>query len=80
MPKIEEIKYTIGSQWKQRYLVEKEGKLYIAPIQYNVDTDRWVNYHEDNWDKNSWILKCGGCHATGVELEKNTFKEPGVSL
>jgi hypothetical protein len=79
VPKIEDIKYTIGSQWKQRYLVEKEGKLYIAPIQYNVDTNRWVNYHEDSWDKNSWILKCGGCHATGVELEKNTFKEPGVT-
>ena len=79
VPKMEDIKYTIGSQWKQRYLVEKEGKLYIAPIQYNVDTNRWVNYHEDNWDKNPWILKCGGCHATGVDLEKNTFAEPGVT-
>ncbi len=38
VPKLEEIKYTIGSQWKQRYLVEKEGKLYISPIQYNADT------------------------------------------
>ena len=59
IPKVEEIKYTIGSQWKQRYLVEKEGKLYIAPIQYNVDTDRWVNYHEDSGTKNpgSWVRR-----------------------
>lgn len=79
VPKAEEIKYTIGSQWKQRYLVEKDGKLYISPVQYNADTHRWVNYHEADWDKRPWIIKCGGCHATGVNLEKNTFNEPGVA-
>ncbi len=78
VPKVEEIKYTIGSQWKQRYLVEKEGTLFIAPIQFNVDTGRWVNYHEDSWDKNAWLLKCGGCHATGANLEKKTFSEHAV--
>ncbi|MEW6263266.1 MAG: multiheme c-type cytochrome [Thermodesulfobacteriota bacterium] len=79
VPKIEEIKYTIGSQWKQRYLVEKNGELFISPIQYNLDTGRWVNYHEDTWDKNSWLLGCGGCHATGVDLAKKNFSEPAVA-
>jgi len=79
VPKVEEIKYTIGSQWKQRYIVEKEGTLYISPIQYNADTDRWVNYHEQDWDKRPWLLKCGGCHATGVDLKKNTLSELAVS-
>jgi len=79
VPKKEEILYTIGSQWKQRFLVEKDGTLFISPIQYNADTHRWVNYHEADWDKRPWLLKCGGCHATGVDLEKNTFNEPGVS-
>ncbi len=46
VPKKDEILYTIGSQWKQRFLVEKEGTLFISPIQYNADTHRWVNYHE----------------------------------
>lgn len=78
IPKESEIKYTIGNQWKQRFLIEKNGKLYIAPIQYNIDTDRWVNYHENDWLKRPWLLKCGGCHATGVDLPKNTFKEPGI--
>jgi len=78
VPKMEDVKYTIGSQWKQRYLVEKEGTLYIAPIQYNVDTHLWVNYNEATWDKNPWILGCGGCHATGVNIEKKDFKEPSV--
>jgi hypothetical protein len=79
VPKKDEIQYTIGSQWKQRYLVKKDGTLFISPIQYNADTHRWVNYHEKDWDKRPWLLKCGGCHATGVDLEKNTFVEPGVS-
>lgn len=79
IPKVEDIKYTIGSQWKQRYIVEKNGILYIAPIQYFADTDRWVNYNEATWDKNPWLLKCGGCHATGVDLDKQKFSEPAVA-
>ena len=78
IPKLDDIQYTIGSQWKQRYLVEKDDKLYIAPIQFNAETGRWVNYHEQDWDKRPWLLKCGGCHATGVDLEQNSFNEPGV--
>ena len=79
IPKVEDIKYTIGSQWKQRYIIEKNGILYIAPIQYFADTDRWVNYNEATWEKNPWLLKCGGCHATGVDIDKQKFIEPGVS-
>ncbi len=78
IPKVEDILYTIGSQWKQRYLVKKDGELFIAPTQYNAESGRWVNYHEGDWDKRPWLPKCGGCHATGVDLEKKTFAEPGV--
>ena len=78
IPKVEDVKYTIGSQWKQRFIVEKEGKLYIAPIQYYLEGHRWLPYNEEKWDKYPWIDKCGGCHATGVSLEKNNFIEPAV--
>jgi len=79
VPKVDEILYTIGSQWKQRFIVEKDGTLFISPIQYNADTHRWVNYHEHDWDKRPWLKKCGGCHATGVDLEKQKFNELGVA-
>jgi hypothetical protein len=78
IPKVNEIRYVLGSQWQQRFLVEKDGQLFIAPIQYSVDTDRWVNYHEADWDKRPFLQKCGGCHATGVDLEKKAFIEPRV--
>jgi hypothetical protein len=78
IPKLDQILYTIGSQWKQRFIIEKEGKLYITPIQYYLESHRWYPYNEEKWDKYPWISACGGCHATGVDLEKNTFVEPGV--
>ena len=78
IPKVEEIKYTIGMQWKQGFLVEKDGKLYVAPMEYEARTNQWINYHEADWDQRPWSKYCGGCHATGLDLEKNTFVEPRV--
>jgi hypothetical protein len=78
VPKLDEIEYTIGSKWKQRYIVRKKGVLYISPVQYNVQTHRFVNYHEADWNKRPWLKKCGGCHTTGVDLNKQTFSEPAV--
>ncbi len=78
VPTMDEVRYTIGSQWKQRYVIEKDGDLFISPVQYNTETDRFVNYHEHDWKKRPWLKKCGGCHATGVDLDAKTFVEPGV--
>lgn len=78
VPKMEEVLYTIGSQWKQRYLIKKDGEYYIAPTQFNIDSGTWTNYHEHDWNKRPWLKKCGGCHATGVDLKTNSFVEPGV--
>lgn len=77
--KQEDILYTIGSAWKQRYLIKHNDDLYIAPFQFNVDKGRWVNYQESDWDQRPWLEKCGGCHATGVDLEKRSFTEASVS-
>ncbi len=78
IPTDEEVKYTIGMQWKQMFLVEKAGLLYVAPIQYNARSGLWTTYQEDNWDKRPWNKYCAGCHAMGVDLEKGTFSEPRV--
>jgi len=78
IPKVEEIKYTIGMQWKQGFLIEKKGELYVAPVQYNAKSEQWVNYHEEDWDQRPWNQYCVGCHATGVDPAKNTFSEPSV--
>jgi hypothetical protein len=68
IPNTEDIKYTIGVQWKQMYLVEKNKVLYLAPIQYNIWSDRWIPYHEEDWDERPWAKLCGGCHAMNVDI------------
>jgi predicted CXXCH cytochrome family protein len=78
IPTPDEVLYAIGTQWKQRYVVQKEGVYYVAPVQYNIATRRWVNYYEDAWDQRDWLVRCGGCHATGVDLQQYTFSEPSI--
>ncbi len=78
IPKVSEVKYVIGMQWKQGFLIEKEGLLYVAPVQYHVAEDTWASYHEEDWEKRPWRDYCGGCHAMGVDLENNSFAEPSV--
>jgi predicted CXXCH cytochrome family protein len=78
IPSRDEILYVIGTQWKQRYVVRKGNTYHVAPIQYNIATKRWVNYYEDAWEKRDWLVRCGGCHATGVDLPSYTFNEPSI--
>ncbi|MGD8227686.1 MAG: multiheme c-type cytochrome [Desulfobacteraceae bacterium] len=79
IPRMDEIKYTQGSQWKQQFIVEKGGELLIAPVQYNAETHEWYAYHEEDWEKRPYLTNCAGCHATGVDLGKKTLSEPGVA-
>jgi hypothetical protein len=78
IPKAENIKYTMGVQWKQMYLVEHNEILYAAPVQYDVLNDRWLPYHEDDWNKRPWTKYCGGCHAMGVDIQRGTLSEARV--
>jgi hypothetical protein len=78
IPEVEDLKYTIGIQWKQGYIVQRDGALYIAPVEYDIWQNRWLANHEDDWDKRSWINDCSGCHTTGVDVEKGTFVEGRV--
>jgi predicted CXXCH cytochrome family protein len=92
-----EIKYTLGgSQWKQRYMtVLPNGAIHILPVQWNLDTKEWVDYHglkklkpgdKKYWasPKRTWQYKCGKCHSTGLEInhdkEKNTFDTKWVDF
>jgi len=64
IPKINEIKYTLGMQWEQGFLVEKNGTLYVAPIKYSAREEHWIAYQEEDWDRRPWIKKCAGCPLT----------------
>ncbi len=70
-----------GWGWKQRYQIKIGNNHYILPIQWNQASSRWVPYNLQNWYnedgslktlsiKNSFEMKCAGCHNTGLVLEK----------
>jgi len=67
IPKLSEIKYTLGMQWEQGFVVEKNGTLYVAPIKYSAKEEHWIAYREKDWDQRPWITKCAGCHVTGAD-------------
>ncbi len=74
----EGIIYTIGNQWKQRYIKRLGDELYILPAQYNLETGRWAPYHPKDWDKRPWLKNCGSCHVTGLDYAKRSFVEPAI--
>lgn len=79
-----EIIYNIGGVWKQRYLTKfPNGALQILPVQWNVKTREWVDYHGlkghtpgdgKYWSDSSrtWQKNCAKCHTTGF---KENFKD-----
>ncbi|MBI3592365.1 MAG: ammonia-forming cytochrome c nitrite reductase subunit c552, partial [Nitrospirae bacterium] len=90
------IKYVLGGVWKQRYLTEfPNGALHVLPVQWNVDTREWTDYHSlkagppgsgKYWaDKNrTWQYQCGTCHVTGLKIgydkQKDTFNTSWVDF
>lgn len=75
-----EIIYNIGGIWKQRYITKfPSGALQVLPVQYNIKTREWVDYHglkeltpEDKhyWSSSdrTWQKDCAKCHVTGFKM------------
>lgn len=75
----QDVLYTIGSVWKQVYLSQTvEGKLFILPAEWQVDTSEWVAYQPDTGSGNEWLANCGSCHVTGLNTEQGSFTELSI--
>ncbi|MDI6802085.1 MAG: cytochrome c3 family protein [Thermodesulfovibrionales bacterium] len=73
--KKDDVDYALGSQWKQQYLKKAGDDYEVLPAIYHISSNKWVEAPQ----KKSWFKECAGCHATGVDLVKKTFKDPGIS-
>lgn len=61
-----DVVYVLGSRWTQRYVVEKNKKLYVkAPI-WSVTGKSWDRSY---WVDKQWDQFCQGCHTTGFEMK-----------
>jgi len=75
----DEVVYTIGSKWKQRYLTKIGEEYYILPAQWIVATQEWKPYHAEEWKERPWSKKCQGCHTTGFDPETKAFIEISIA-
>ncbi|NTU60373.1 MAG: hypothetical protein HGA98_04870 [Deltaproteobacteria bacterium] len=76
--KKDDIVYTLGSHWVQKYLTRIDGTLYVLPKYWNVPERRWEPYSAANWREQPYNVFCDGCHTVGFDAAKKSFFEPGV--
>ncbi len=80
--------YTIGSKFKQRYMLEKNGDYVVGNYQWNTQLNKWQPYavykdwYADGFDHNNSKVytskTCDGCHFTGF-MSKEQRVEPAVA-
>ena len=75
---LDDVLWVIGGQYKQRYLTEVDGELFVLPAEWNVLNGEWVAYEAENWRSRPYNRYCAGCHTTGYDAETQTWVEPGV--
>ncbi len=63
------VTYTMGYQWKQRFLTKIGNAHYILPIQYNTATGQWVSYSPTNW-YDTWQVR----YTSQASLETSVYK------
>ncbi len=70
-----DIELTVGSHWKQRYLVKLKGEYYALPIVWSVVTKRWEDYSVSFWNRMPYSKFCIGCHTTNYNVKDKTYSE-----
>ncbi len=76
--KKEEIYWTIGSHWVQKYLTHIDNDYYVLPKYWNLVTGDWEPYSIFNWRERPYTIYCDGCHTTGFDAETKSFHEPSI--
>ncbi len=76
--KKEEIFWTIGSHWIQKYLTFIDNDWYVLPKYWNIPAGDWVAYSIFNWREKPYTIHCDGCHTTGFDPETKSFFEPSI--
>lgn len=80
----DDVTFTLGAgRYVQRYVYQaEEGVYWVFPAQWNVVTGEWEAYHADlDWTSDpalDFMQSCAGCHTTGLDLERNRWRNDGV--
>jgi len=74
----EEVEYTIGSHWDQRYMKKIEGEYYVLPRLWSVQSKEWRPYSVWSWKRKPYSKYCAGCHTTYIDPAGRTVGDEGV--
>jgi predicted CXXCH cytochrome family protein len=88
--KLEDVAFTYGSRWKQRYFTKVGDDYFVFPAQWDVlnktwrayspkpGTDWWTeHYPEDQMQRPAGPL-CDGCHSVNYDVKTRTVTEWNV--
>lgn len=85
---IADVKWVIGSRWKQRFIGEVDGQEVVYPTQWSVKEQTWQPYHAKNdwwypqypdWKTRSNFKLCAGCHSTGSDAYLGSWVELNIA-
>jgi hypothetical protein len=76
--KREDIHFTIGGHWDQRYLTKIGDDYYILPRLWSVQSKKWRPYSTYGWQKRPYSRYCVGCHSVGFEPATKEIAEHAV--
>lgn len=76
--KIEDVYYTVGSHWDQRYMTMIGEELYVLPKLWSVQSKKWQPYNIFAWKKKPWSKYCAGCHVTAYNPDNRSYVEMTV--
>ena len=87
---VEDIVYTYGSKWKQRYFTKIGDDYFVFPAQWDVQnkvwrryyvrpgTDWWVEHYPAEQMERPTGPTCDGCHSTNYNIETKEVTEWNV--
>ncbi|HEY6073717.1 MAG TPA: multiheme c-type cytochrome [Anaerolineales bacterium] len=76
--KREDIRWSIGSHWIQKYLTFIDNDYFVLPKYWNLVSDNWEPYSIFNWREQPYTIYCDGCHTTGFDPATRSFHEPSI--
>ena len=86
----EDVTFTYGSKWKQRYFTQVGDDIFVFPAQWDVRNREWRRYHPQpggDWWTEFYPLDpmqrptgplCDGCHSVNYNIETKTPTEWNV--
>ncbi|WP_198152240.1 cytochrome c3 family protein [Granulicella tundricola] len=88
--KLDDVAFTYGSRWKQRYFTKRGDDYYVLPAQWDIQKKRWLPFHvekgtdwwvphygESNMERPTSTL-CDGCHSVNFNIETKQVTEWNV--